>query len=537
MAVTETPPETTDAASETGGPAPRPQPTGLAAVLGTGDHKVIGRIYIVASLLFGALIIGLGEALAIESIEPETNDIFPSDTVFQAFTLQRLGGIFLLALPLVIGVAMVVVPLQVGSRTIAFPRAAAASLWGWLLGSALLIASYLANGGPGGGSAEGVDLWIASMALILVSLMVAAVCLATTVFALRTTGLSLGRLPLYAWSVLTASILWLVTLPVLFGLLVLAYVDHRHAGGIGPGDPGALYGATTWMLRNPAIYIVAIPVLGFVGDVLATTSGARLKMRPVALGAIAAFATFSFGAFLVVADEAALESPLVVVLGLVAVLPVLALAATVADTFRTGSFKLNASVAYALGSFAVLLVAVLGGAVASIPGVLDAPDGGTISNNIAFMGVAHAAIIATVIAALGGLTWWATKVGRQPAQEGAAMLAAVVLTVGGILTVVGDMVAGVIGEGAELVADYTGGTTPLNVLTAVGIGIVILGVLVALASLRPLLRRSDDEVPADPWEGQSLEWLAPSPPPLANFDGELAVVGSAEPLIDLREEK
>ena len=152
MAVTETPPETTDAASETGGPAPRPQPTGLAAVLGTGDHKVIGRIYIVASLLFGALIIGLGEALAIESIEPETNDIFPSDTVFQAFTLQRLGGIFLLALPLVIGVAMVVVPLQVGSRTIAFPRAAAASLWGWLLGSALLIASYLANGGPARGS-------------------------------------------------------------------------------------------------------------------------------------------------------------------------------------------------------------------------------------------------------------------------------------------------------------------------------------------------------------------------------------------------
>ena len=537
MSVTETPPETAEAASETASTADRPAPTGLAAVLGSGDHKVIGRIYVVASLLFGGLVIGLGEAFAIESIDPDTLDVFTSDTVFQTFTLQRIGAVFLLALPLVIGVAMAVVPLQVGARSIAFPRAAAASLWGWLGGSLLLISSYLANGGPGGGSEQGVDLWIASLGLVVVSLLTAAVCLATTVFAVRTTGMSLGRVPLYAWSVLTASILWLLTLPVLFGLLVLAYVDHRHAGGTGPGSPDALWSLVTWLLRNPAIYIVAIPVLGFASDVLIATSGARLRMRGVAMGAITAFATFSFGAFLVVADEAALESPLVVVLGLIAVLPVLAVAATLADTFRTGSFKINASVLYAIGSMKLLGVAVLGGAIGSIPGVLDAPEGATISDNILFLGVTHAAVIAAVVASLGGLTWWATKIGRQPADETLAKAAAVVLTLGGILAVIGDMIAGVIGEGGELVPDYTGGTTPLNVLTAVGVGIVIVGVLLALGSLRTLVRRSDDDVPADPWGGQTLEWLAPSPPPLDNFDGDLAVVVSAEPLIDLREEK
>ncbi|MCB0969917.1 MAG: hypothetical protein KDA97_00130, partial [Acidimicrobiales bacterium] len=242
-------------------------------------------------------------------------------------------------------------------------------------------------------------------------------------------------------------------------------------------------------------------------------------------------------AFLVVADEAALESPLVVVLGLIAVLPVLAVAATLADTFRTGSFKINASVLYAIGSMKLLGVAVLGGAIGSIPGVLDAPEGATISDNILFLGVTHAAVIAAVVASLGGLTWWATKIGRQPADETLAKAAAVVLTLGGILAVIGDMIAGVIGEGGELVPDYTGGTTPLNVLTAVGVGIVIVGVLLALGSLRTLVRRSDDDVPADPWGGQTLEWLAPSPPPLDNFDGDLAVVVSAEPLIDLREEK
>ena len=156
MAVTETPPETVDAASAAATSPTPTQPTGLAAVLGSGDHKVIGRLYIVSALVLGLVVVGLGEAFALEGIAPKTLDIFPSDSVFQLFTLARVGSIFFLALPLTIGVAMVVVPLQVGSRTIAFPRAAAASYWGWLLGSGLLIGSYAMNGGPLGGSSEGV---------------------------------------------------------------------------------------------------------------------------------------------------------------------------------------------------------------------------------------------------------------------------------------------------------------------------------------------------------------------------------------------
>src|SRR5690606_8630418 len=154
------------------------------------------------------------------------------------------------------------------------------SFWGWLIGSALLIASYLMNGGPGGGDAEGVNLWIASMGLIIVSVLAAALCLATTVLALRTTGLALHRLPMFAWSVAVASIMWLLTLPVAFGLLVLMYVDHRHAGAISFGAPSMLYANLLWIFRNPQIYVIAIPVIGFFLDVLATASGARMKLRP-----------------------------------------------------------------------------------------------------------------------------------------------------------------------------------------------------------------------------------------------------------------
>jgi heme/copper-type cytochrome/quinol oxidase subunit 1 len=113
-----------------------------------------------------------------------------------------------------------------------------------------------------------------------------------------------------------------------------------------------------------------------------------------------------------------------------------------------------------------------------------------------------------------------------------------VLLAGAVLVVLPDLISGIAGSGQELFADYTGGIEGLNVVVAIGVGVVALGTLAALASLLPLLSAPEGtEVPADPWEGQSLEWLTASPPPLENFDGELAVVTSAEPLYDLREEK
>ena len=197
MAVIDTAPETVAAASE----APlgeRVEPTGFAAVLGTGDHKVIGRLYVGTALVLGAVVAALGLLFSFEGIATDSVSIFANDTVVQFWTLMRLGGVFLVAFPLTIGVAMIVVPLQVGARAIAFPRAAAASYWAFLVGAGLFVASYAINGGPGGGRTEGVNLWIASFGLIVVAILLAAVCLATTVFALRPTGLTMDRVPLYA---------------------------------------------------------------------------------------------------------------------------------------------------------------------------------------------------------------------------------------------------------------------------------------------------------------------------------------------------
>ena len=111
------------------------------------------------------------------------------------------------------------------------------------------------------------------------------------------------------------------------------------------------------------------------------------------------------------------------------------------------------------------------------------------------------------------------------------------LLVGTLAVVGGDLASGLLGENTELSADWTGGIEAANVVVAIGTALVILGIVIAALSLLPILKRPDEPALADPWDGQSLEWLAPSPPPLANFVDDLPEVRSAEPLTDLREEK
>ena len=107
------------------------------------------------------------------------------DAVVQLLSLYRYGLVFLGVLPLLLGLAIAIVPLQVGAYRIAFPRAAALSFWGWLIGAGLMVAAYAANGGPGGGNSEAVDLFLLSLALVVVSLLLGCVCVVTTALTLR----------------------------------------------------------------------------------------------------------------------------------------------------------------------------------------------------------------------------------------------------------------------------------------------------------------------------------------------------------------
>lgn len=524
MAVTETSAGAT-AASEAVETGTRPAPRGLAGVLGSGDHKVIGRAYLIAATVFGLASAVTGEVVAVERIDTARLNLLSRETFFQVFTFHSVTGTFLFVVPLVLGLAMVVVPLQVGAPSVAFPRAAAASFWTWLVAGALVIVSYLINGGPGGGRASGVDLWTAALAATLVALTVGAACVVATVFGLRAPGMGLGRVPMFAWSTMVAGAMWLLTLPVLVGTLVLVYVDHRH-GQHTFGRNSQIYSRILWSMRHPQVYAFAVPVLGFAGDVLTVTARTRQALRGTAMGAIAAFGALGFGAFLQLSVYGqAVEQPAYIGVSVLALLPLLALAALWADLFRRGRFAVNGPLVFAVAAVLMLGVAVLAGAVGSIP-ALD------VANTTWDSAVTHYATLATVIAVLGGLQWWATKVVGRPVSEGLGVLSALVLLLGTVLLSFPDLLSALIGDRGEKRA----GVEALNVVAAAGGVLVALGVLGAVVNLFGGLRGPGTDVPADPWEGHTLEWATPSPPPLENFV-KVPAVRSAEPLLDQREEE
>jgi len=124
---------------------------GVTEWLTTGDHTKVGRLFALSSLLFGVGALATAALVALERIDPTSIDIFDRATDAEQVTHLSVWALMALCvLPLLAGLAIAVVPLQVGARSIAFPRAAAFSYWMWLVGSLLLIGSVLANGGPGG---------------------------------------------------------------------------------------------------------------------------------------------------------------------------------------------------------------------------------------------------------------------------------------------------------------------------------------------------------------------------------------------------
>ena len=528
MAITETRPatESSDDAAETDlfvGLADH-DPDGIAGFIGTGDHKALGRAYIIASLLFGIGAVGLDAAYRAH----QAKSFLPSGSVNQIYTLGHLGLVLLFAIPLFLGLATFLVPLQVGARTIAFPRAAALGFWGWFIGSGLLIGAHIANGGPDGGRFKAVDLAYVALALIIVSILVASVSILTTVIALRTPGLSMFDLPSFSWAMVVAGSLWLLTLPVLLANILLIYVDHHY--GDGSAFAKAQWSQLWWFLAQPQVYVVAIPALGAITDIVATFSGGRQPRRGVTMALIGGFGVLTFGAAAQPQySPKVLDEALYVFMGIVILLPLLGLMASWASMLRGGKPLLKSSLLFALGSAATLLVGTLAGALYVIK-QLQLHDQAWLSRGTPPFAEGHLLIVvaAATLAGLGAVVHWSPKIFGRFVADGPAKLAALVGIAGGLLASLPLMVYG-------FSVKFTGLADSAKTLDGVSsVGSALLVVAIVVVGIGLLTGRG--ETPADDaWgRGQSLEWATSSPPPPANF-GLLAPVESAEPVLDAAE--
>jgi heme/copper-type cytochrome/quinol oxidase subunit 1 len=534
MTITESKPEEAPAiaAAAPVDPALPSPPSGLAGIFGTADHKTVGRLYIGFSLLLGVGALVLALLIGIEGADMGSLDVLASDTFFQVFTLSHISLVFMAVLPGFLGLALYVVPLQLGAATVAFPRAAAASFWGWLVGRGLVVAAYLMNGGPAGGDLDGVLLSFTGWAVAIGALLVGTVCVVVTVATVRPPGMTLLRVPAFSWSMFVAGSLWLLNLTALLGNLVIVYVDTDH-GQVLYGLPGNMWPQLSWIFAQPAVLSFAIPVLGIVGDIVPVMARRRQDRYPVTFGAIGAFGALSFGAYAqTVFNPKLVEEATYVVTSVVVVLPVLLLFAGWGDTIRRGKLRLSSAFLLAEISLLVLLGAVAAAAAYAIEPL-------NLTNTQWGPGVMKLVLSASIIAFAAGLFYWGGKVWGHRVAEPLGKLVALVLLGGAVLFGGADLISGAIGQlppppnGTPAVVED--GAEAMSLLSGIGAGLLAIGVVLVILAVLPAALRRGRRAPADPWDGFTLEWATASPPPFGNFVGPVAEVTSPTPLLDQRE--
>jgi heme/copper-type cytochrome/quinol oxidase subunit 1 len=524
MTMTDTRPE---AEATTVAEAPAPELGGLAGYLTTVDHKRLGRMWIVASLVFLVVAGVLGELVAVERFDTDGVDIL-GDGFTQAYSLHAVGAVFLFLLPLFLGVATYVVPLQVGARAIAFPRAAAAGMWVWLIAGLVFLASYLADGGPGGGDPDAVDLWILSFAALVAGLLVATVAVLATALALRAPGVTLARTPAYSWATLTGGAMLMVTLPLLLVNLVLVFIDHHYGQTFVGGSSGTI-GPLLWVFRQPTVYVLALPALGLAAEAVPVFARSRYVRFGLVQGAIAVVAVLGFGAFAQqgLTEELAdvNESALFIGMSVLVLAPLLLLLALAGDAIRRGDPRLDSPLLFGVGALLLFLAGAAAGAAAVIePFDLDGTTWESAQMHLVLLGGGG-------LGAFGALHYWSPKLWGRRMAEGPAKLTFLLVFLGAVLLAVPDLVSGALDQPLGQAAfEAEDGVEPLNILAAIGGGLVILGAVVYLLGLLGLSRR--EAAGDDPWNGHTLEWATTSPPPAGNFAGNLPDVTSESPLLD-----
>lgn len=259
----------------------------------TTDHKKIGRLFVGASALWMLVIVGVGIALGVERIAPDSA-IFNANSVTQLFALLRTGATFGVLLPLALGFGVAVVPTQVGSKSLSFARLAMFGFYAWLIASGLVIGSIIANGGPGGGNPQMVDLYLMGVGIGLVGVIAASVSLLTTVLTSRRTGLSMLDIPMFSWSVFVAAVSVVLTLPVLLGSLIYVAVDHHYARLVFGGNEGI----NTWLgwgFSQPQTFLYVIPAIGLLAELAPIAARIRQPLRGAMLIGVGLVSTAMFG--------------------------------------------------------------------------------------------------------------------------------------------------------------------------------------------------------------------------------------------------
>jgi len=526
----------------------------LHAWVVTTDHKKLGVMYTASGILF-FVISGLEGAAMRWQLSFANHDAISPDVFNRLFTMHGTGMVFLVGMPILIGVANYLVPLQIGARDMAFPRLNAFGFWLFLFGGLLLYFSYLGGDGLyGAGTAPDVgwfayapltgkafsrgnstDYWILGIMVSGFGSVLTAANLVVTIFCMRCRGMTLGKMPLLVWLMLVVSIMILLVMPPLTAAQVMLLFDRFLGANFfdtQAGGSAVFWQHLFWFFGHPEVYILILPGFAYASEIIPVFSRKVIFGYPIMVAATVAIGFISLGVWAHHMFTVGLTRELNVFFAGSTMLVAIPTGIKIFNWLGTmygGRIRFDTPMLFCTGFLFQFLLSGLTGVMLSV-----APFDWQLSDSYFVVAHFHFVLVGGLLFTIfGAIYYWFPKVTGRMLSEKLGKWHFWLFCLGFNITFGAMHVSGILGMPRRIYT-YHGdrGWEIWNQITSFGVIFQAAAILVFVINILYSLRKGK-EAGDDPWDAWTLEWSTTSPPPEYNFE-VLPEVRSRRPLWDLK---
>ncbi len=497
----------------------------------TVDHKRIGVLYGVTAFIF-FLLAGVEALMMRTQLAGPSQDIVSPEVFSQLFTMHALTMIFLAIMPLGAAFFNFIIPLQIGARDVAFPRLNALSYWIFLAGGIMLNSGWFLGGSPNVGwfayapitqgtynPGHGVDFYVMGLLVLGTASMAAAFNFIVTIVNMRAPGMSLMRLPVFTWMTLVTSFLIILAFPVItVGLIELLFDRTFGTNFFNPtagGNP-VLWQHLFWVFGHPEVYILILPAMGIISEILPTFSRkplfgyALVVLSGILIGFIS-WGVWSHHMFTVGLGPYA--NAVFSLSTMVVAIPTGVKIFNWIATLWGGSINIKTPLLFAVGFIALFII---GG----LSGVMHSAASSDYQQQDTYFIVAHIHYVlfgGSIFAIFSGIYYWWPKITGRMLSDTLGKLHFWAMFIGFNVTFFPMHFVGMDGMPRRIYTYDAGMGWDLWNGVATG-GAFLLGAstLIFIHNAFRSLRKGE-RAGNDPWDGRTLEWSIPSPPPVYNF--------------------
>src|SRR5882672_731651 len=499
------------------------------------DHKRIGVMYTLLAMVM--LLRGFADAImmrAQQSLAFHSQGFLPPEHYDQVFSAHGTIMIFFVAMPFMIGLMNLVVPLQLGVRDVAFPTLNSVSFWltatGALLVNISLVVGEFARTGwlpypplseltysPG----VGVDYYLWAIQISGVGTLLTGVNFVTTVLKMHAPGMTYMRMPMFCWTTLAANLLIVAAFPILTATLAMLLLDRYLGFHFFTNEAGGnmmMFMNLIWAWGHPEVYILILPAFGIFSEVISTFSRKPLFGYRSMVMATMAICVLSFTVWLHHFFTMGAGADVNAIFGIASMIIAVPTGVKVFNwlfTMYGGRVVYSAPVLWSIGFMVTFVIGGMTGVLLAMP-----PADFVLHNSLFLVAHFHNVLIGGLLfGAFAGYTYWFPKAFGFRLHEGPGKAAFWCWITGFYVAFMPLYVLGLMGMTRRMQHYDVAAWRPWLLIAAAGAAVILAGIALQVAQLVVSIRRRQElrDETGDPWDGRSLEWSTSSPPPAFNF--------------------